>query len=193
MPKFKIGIFGSAAGGGEMVKATAKAQIIGEALAKTNCVVITGACPGLPFAAAEAAHALGGEVWGFSPSVNLINHKKATPKDNPKIYRKIFYIPKNFRFVKDLEVTRKYRNVLSTATADAGIVISGRWGSMHEFCSLHDYGKVIGVLTGTGGIAKELPQLMRRIAKPSQAKVIFNSNPVKLVKLVIEELKKRKL
>lgn len=58
-----------------------------------------------------------------------------------------------------------YHNVLTTAACDAGIIIAGRWGSMNEFTNLYDMGKVIGVLTGTGGIADELPQLLKKISK----------------------------
>lgn len=188
MPKYKVGVFGSAGGEEEIAKALPKAAIIGAELGKRNCVVITGACRGLPYAAAVAAHEAGAEVWGFSPMLNLEQQIADTAPDDNTIYAKLVYIPEDFEFKDDDLVCRKYRNVMSTATCDAGIIIAGRWGTMHEFCSLYDFGKVIGVLTGTSGIADELPELAKIISKESKAKIIFNSNPAELVQLVFSSL-----
>ena len=58
--------------------------------------------------------------------------------------------------------------------------------------NLYDMGKVIGILTGSGGIADELPSLMKKIAKPTKAKVFFNSSPKQLVDEVINELDNRR-
>src|SRR3990167_5240460 len=55
-----------------------------------------------------------------------------------------------------------------------------------------DMGKVIGVLTGTGGIADELEVLHQTIHKPGKAIIFFSSDPKELVKLVIGEVEKRK-
>lgn len=189
--KFKIGVYGSAGGEAEIAKASKKARIIGRTIAKAGHIVITGACPGLPYAAAVEAKNRGGEVWGFSPLTNQKEHNKFFPEDDRRVYKKIVFVPKTFPFVRDLEVGRKYRNVVSTAYCDAGIIIAGRWGTMHEFCSLHDYGKIIGVLTGTQGIADELPRLYKKIFKPSKAKMIFNQDPEKLVASIVKELKNR--
>ena len=78
--------------------------------------------------------------------------------------------------------------MISTANCDAGIIISGRWGTMNEFTNLFDMGKAIGVLTGTGGVADELPAFCKKITKHNRSKVIFNDEPEKLVELVIKEL-----
>ena len=192
MPKFKIGVYGSAGGNAEIIKATSKAGEIGSAIAKAGHVVVTGACPGLPYVAALAAKRAGGEVLGFSPLTNQKEHNKLFPEDDRKTYSKIIFVPKSFPFAHNLEVGRKYRNVVSTAYADAGIIIAGRWGTLHEFCSLHDYGKVIGVLAKSGGFANSLPQMLKKTSKKTKAKIFFNANPEKLVALVLQELKNRK-
>ena len=190
--RYKIGVFGSAGGEAEIGKATMKAEKIGRNIAEAGHIVITGACPGLPYAAAVAAHDAGGQVWGFSPLGNQKDHNKFFPDDDRRVYSKIIFVPKTFPFARDLEVTRKYRNVMSTATCDAGIIIAGRWGTMHEFCSLHDYGRVIGVLARSGGFANVLPRLLKSTSKKTKAKIIFESDPEKLVTLVLRELKRRK-
>ena len=192
MPKFKIGVYGSAGGESETVKAALKAEKIGRQIALGGHIVITGACPGLPYAAAEAAYQARGVVWGSSPFHDKKENSRFYPDEDPKIYKKLFFIPKSFKLGRDLEISRKYRNVVSTGTSDAGIIMAGRWGTMHEFCSLHDYGRVIGVLNNSGAFANELPRLLKKISKKTKAKIIFQSNPVKLVDLVVRELRRRK-
>lgn len=190
--KYKIGIFGSAVGDYE--KMLPKAQELGEEITKykDKLILITGVADGLPYKVAYTASKKGVEVWGFAPSVNSAAQKKISPTQDLSIYKKIFYIPKDYQFVSDLLICRKYRNVSSTATCDAGIIISGRWGTMHEFSSLFDFGKVIGVYTKTGGIADELKYLNSKIHKKSEAKVIFNYQAKELIKNVLIELKSKK-
>lgn len=184
---FKIGVFGSAEGAVEEI--LEKAKELGRLLAKQNVIIITGACSGVPYAAASVAAKNGTEVWGFSPEINFENQKVAYPNNDITIYKKLTYISRRYEFVNNPLVAKKYRNVTSTATCDAGIIISGRWGTLNEFTNLFDMGKVIGVLTGTGGIAGELESLSSKIHKPGKAKIIFNSDPQKLVNEVIDALK----
>lgn len=194
--KYKIGVFGSSVN--ENKEAIRKTRQLGKELSKQNTIVVTGACSGMPYIAAYEASKNGGEVWGFSPNVNEVSQIAMYKNDDIKIYNKIFYIPKNYKnlfFMKsdDLRFTelmsrQKYRNVISTANCDAGIIISGRWGTLNEFTNLYDMGKIIGILTETGGIADEIESLSKKINKPSKAKLIFSSDSHELVKQVIEEL-----
>ncbi len=183
----KIGIFGSAAG--EIKPVFEKARELGEILASENVTIITGASTGIPYQAAYAAYKKGAAVWGYSPSMDYKSHIKDTG-DDVSIYKKLIYVSRDFQYGKNILVTRKYRNVLSTANCDAGIIISGRWGTLNEFTNLFDMGKVIGVLTGTGGVANELKSLSKKISKPSKAKIIFDSSPRRLVKSILKELAK---
>ncbi len=165
--KYKIGIFGSAINSNKIKDELpmSMAEEFGKVLGKLNSIVITGACSGIPYQIALQAAKNNCEVWGYSPEIDFKNQKEFTPTDDLSIYKKIIYTPKSFPLVEDKQARKKYRNVLSTAKCDAGIIISGRWGTMNEFTNLFDMGKVIGVLTGVGGIADELPQLMKKINK----------------------------
>lgn len=185
--KYKIGVFGSA----EDIDSSVlkKAKELGKILGNNNVIVITGATSGLPYFISKQAHTYGAKIWGFAAEKDAQSMKKSQPDHDLSMYSRLIYIPKNFPFASDLQVCRKYRNVISTANCDAGIIISGRWGSMNEFTNLHDYGKVIGILTKTGGIADELPDLYTKIKKKSKAKVLFNDSPKQLVEKIIEELK----
>lgn len=189
--KYKIGVFGSGNNtvSGEVIETATRK--VGAALgARANeVIVITGACSGLPYIAANAAAKGGAEVMGFSPVCTIEEQQEFTPNDDLKIYSKIQFIPKEASFADNRRVCMKYRNVLSTAACDAGIIVSGRWGSMNEFTNLIDMQKVVGVLTGTGGIADELPALHKKIFKEGQGTVIFNSDPEALIAEVLEQVK----
>jgi predicted Rossmann-fold nucleotide-binding protein len=187
--KYKIGVFGSSAGLESF--ANKSAMELGEALAKQDVTIITGACLGIPYMVAEEAAKAGIKVWGYAPTVDKISLQEDSSEQNLDIYEKLFYIAKDFEFIKNINVCRKFRNVTSTSHCDAGIIVSGRWGTMNEFTNLYDMGKVIGVLTKTGGVADEIVKLSKKISKASKAKIIFNSSPEKLVKLVIKELENR--
>lgn len=186
--KYKIGIFGSAADTKE--DALKKAQDLGEALSeyKDKIILITGVADGLPHKVVQVASKSGVEVWGFSAGCDEKGQKELSPSHDLSMYQKIFFVPSNYPFGKNIMARRKYRNISSTANCDAGIIISGRWGTMNEFTNLHDLGKIIGVFTGTGGIADELPSLMKKIHKKSKAVVLFNKSPKKLLEQIFHEL-----
>lgn len=188
--KFKIGIFGSAAGEIDSNNIE-KAKELGKTLSSYQADIITGACSGLPYLTAYEASRKGNSIWGYSPKFDLIGQEKFTPKDDLSMYKKLIFMPRDFEFASNDQVCKKYRNVISTASCDAGIIISGRWGTLNEFTNLYDMGKVIGVLTGTGGIADELSSFCKKINKESKAKVLFSNSPTILVQNVIQELKER--
>ncbi len=79
----------------------------------------------------------------------------------------------------------KYRNVILTGTCDTGIIISGGWGTLNEFTNLLDQKQLVGVLTGTAGVADELPALSQKLSKEGQGTVIFESDPNILVDKLI--------
>jgi len=189
--KYKIGVFGSNAEelSAKLIK---KAKQIGRELADHKVVIITGGSSGLPYQAAHEAAKKGIDAWGYSPVNDIKNQKRFAPNDDISIYKKLIFVPKNFLFSSNQDVSKKYRNVISTANCDAGIIVSGRWGTLNEFTNLYDMGKIIGVLTNTGGIADELPKLSKKISKKSKARIIFSNSPRELVEKVIKELNGRK-
>ncbi|MBI3366115.1 hypothetical protein HY041_00610 [Candidatus Roizmanbacteria bacterium] len=187
--KYKIGIFGSAQNNDKGV--IKKAKELGLELSKyrDKIILITGATTGLTNDVAYTASKNGVEIWGFPPTKDMKSLKQLTPELDFSIYNKLTFIPENFSFTHNVEVCRKYRNVTSTATCNAGITISGKWGTMNEFTNLYDMGKVIGVLTGTGGISDELNILNKKLRKKSKAVMIFGNNPKKLIAQLIKRLK----
>lgn len=189
--KYKVGIFGSSENETESMRV--RAQALGKILAPKDIILITGACSGLPYQVVSVAHQTNKkiEIWGYSPEYDYKGQVKGTPEDDNTIYSRLFYIPRDYPLT-DIMARRKYRNISSTFACDVGIIVSGRWGTMNEFTNLHDMGKVIGVLTGTGGISDELQDLNNRIKKKSNAMIFYKSDPQKLVDMVLGEVTKRR-
>lgn len=185
--KYKIGIFGSAEG--DIQKIFNKAHALGKELGRSKAIIITGASTGLPYEVAKTAKENGAEIWGYSQARNLEDQEKLAPNCDSSIYKKLIYIPKTYEFALNNAACKKYRNVTSTATCDAGIIMAGRWGTLNEFTNLYDMGKIIGVLTGTGGIADEIQNLNSKISKKSKAKLLFSNSPKDLVGKLIIQLK----
>lgn len=184
--RYKIGVFGSTEDFDKSL--VVKVKEIGKLLGQKKVIIITGATSGFPYITSYEAFKNGAEIWGYSYEQNLKNIKKRMPDHDLSIYTRLTYIPTSFPFASDIQVCKKYRNVISTANCDAGIIIAGRFRTLNEFTNLYDMGKIIGVLTNTGGVANELPKLCKKISKKNKAKVIFSDNPSELIKNIIAEL-----
>jgi hypothetical protein len=68
------------------------------------------------------------------------------------------------------------------------ITIGGRFGSLHEFTTALESHMPCGVLLGSGGTADIIPELMERLEPINRDMVIFDDDPERLVKRVIEML-----
>lgn len=187
---YRIGVYGSATTAAPEV--IPMARRLGRELAHRSCTLITGACSGLPYQAAYAAAEHGAEVWGFSPAHDIEGQRAFTPEDDLGIYSQLHFIPSSFPYADDLLVRKKLRNVISTATCDAGIVIGGRWGTLHEVTSLVDFGKVIGVITSSGEVAAALPDLVATLAEIGDDRICFAASPEEVVARVIDLLDRRR-
>jgi hypothetical protein len=74
MPKLAIGVMGSS-DAPFADDAYAKLVELGRAVGQQGCVLITGACPGLPYAAVQGAAQVKGLVVGISPGLSLWEHE----------------------------------------------------------------------------------------------------------------------
>ncbi|HSW97927.1 MAG TPA: hypothetical protein VLF89_08935 [Candidatus Saccharimonadales bacterium] len=189
--QYKIGIFGSAVINNEDL--LSKAHELGKALSKYDLMLITGAGKGIPYQVVSEAKKRNEKIkiWGFPPVLDKQALQEYT-SDDIGIYDKITYIPQDYAFANSIHACRLYRNAASTSHCDAGIIISGRFGTLNEFTNMQEEKKVIGVLIGTGGIADELQQIVSKVTKEDSAQVIFNNDPKELVKEVLEALEKQK-
>lgn len=78
------------------------------------------------------------------------------------------------------------RELINIRTSDIVIVVGGRSGTLGEFAIAYEEGKLIGVLTGTGGITTALPALQKSIGKNTGSEVIYALEPEELVKRLVE-------
>ena len=163
----------SGAASGETVEASKHlAQKIGEAIAKHDHTVLTGATIGLPNYAAEGYKAAGGKMSvGISPASSKVEHvlKYRLPI---KAYDTILYT--GLHYVG--------RDALLIQSSDAVVSIGGRLGTLHEFTIAMETDTPIGFLQGAGGVSEQIQTLMS-LAHPLRhgAFVTFDEDADKLI------------
>jgi len=165
----KIGVMGGATG--MMTKRHLDvAHRLGQSIALTKCILITGACPGLPLAAACGAKQEGGFVVGISPGLSLDEHifKYQSPTEFHDV---LIYTGSGLMG----------REVVNIRSSDMVVIIGGRSGTLGELAIAYDEGKLIGVLTGTGGISDIVADILTACAKDTGAKVVYETDPQKLI------------
>ena len=179
--KYKICVSGAAETGHCAPDALEKTKELGRQIIKHNAVLVTGATTGAPYWAAIGAKEVGGFVIGVSPALSEKEHidKYQLPVDYHDI---IVYTGFGY----------PGRNLLLTRSSDAVIVTCGRMGTLNEFTIAFEDDKPVGVLTGTGGMADELKDILNK-AHRGMGKTIFDSDPQKLVEKVLELVKKEKV
>jgi hypothetical protein len=73
-------------------------------------------------------------------------------------------------------------------SCDVVLVIAGSIGSLNEFTIAYDEGKVIGCLTRTGGVADEAEKIVRTFPKQTNARIVYDDNPERLIQACLSEL-----
>lgn len=174
--QYQICVSGAAAG--ETVEASHQLAFrLGQAIAKSGHTLLTGATVGLPHYAAIGAHSEKGLSIGFSPASSHREHVKA--------YR----LPtKDFDYINFTGMAYVGRDVHLVRSSDAVITVGGRMGSLHEFSTATESRKICGVLLGSGGLADFIPTLVQNIPTPGADKIIYDTDPERLVKQVIAAL-----
>jgi uncharacterized protein (TIGR00725 family) len=169
----KIGVMGGATGITSRAHQT-KAHELGRAIAKSGCVLITGACPGLPLAAACGAKQAGGTVVGISPGLSLDEH--VYKYDSPTEFHDVLIYTGSGLMG---------REVVNIRSSDIVVIIGGRSGTLGELAIAYDEGKLIGVLTGTGGISDLIAEILEACQKDTGAQVVYDAAPRRLVKSLL--------
>ena len=173
--RIKIGVMGSAAPDSARLETgntlVAKAELLAQVIAAKDVVLLTGATTGIIYVVGKTAHEAGGFHIGISPGSNEREHVELykLPLDacDTLIYT-------GFGL--------KGRNVVLVRSCDIVLFVAGAMGSLNEFTIAHDEGKIIGCLTGTGGVADESEYLLQRFGKRGIAARVFqNEDPEKLI------------
>lgn len=151
-----------------------KAHELGRAIARSGCVLITGACPGLPLAAACGAKQEGGTVIGVSPGLSLDEHlhKYHSPVDFHDV---LIYTGSGLMG----------REIVNIRSSEMVVIIGGRSGTLGELAIAYDEGKLIGVLTGTGGISDMVADILAACQKETGSQVLYEAEPQRLVEALL--------
>lgn len=152
-----------------------QAYQLGRVIAQRQLILITGACPGLPYECARGASHFGGLSLGISPALSLDEHvhKYLSPSD---AFDVIVYTGSGLMG----------REVTNIRSSDMVVILGGRSGTLGEFAIAYDEGKLIGVLEGSGGITAQLPELVASFDKETGAKLIYAVDPEALITRLLE-------
>jgi uncharacterized protein (TIGR00725 family) len=151
------------------------AQRVGRRIAERDCVIVTGACPGLPHAAVLGAHEVGGESLGVSPARSR-EEQVAVFQSPLEPYSAIVFTGSGL-------MGREVHNIHSS---DFVLFVGGRSGTLGEFCIAYDEGKLIGVLRDSGGISNDFAAIAKLVQKATGAAIVEDDDPQRLVDLCLE-------
>lgn len=171
----KIGVMGSA-GGKFDAEVCERCKELGRAIADQGCAILTGGCPGLPHFAIIGAKEHGGLTIGVSPALSLQEHVEfyQSPTDHIDI---MIYTGMGLMG----------REAINIRSCDIVLFVGGRSGTLGEFAIAYDEGRAIGVLTGTGGVADHIDDILPIIQKPTGSHITFDDNPRRLVERCLAE------
>lgn len=154
-----------------------RVRALGRAIAGHGFVLITGACPGLPYACARGAREAGGLSVGISPALSLDEHvhKYLSPSDSFDV---LIYTGSGLMG----------REVTNIRSSDMVVIVGGRSGTLGEFAIAYDEGKLIGVLEGSGGITGHLPEIVKGFGdKQTGARLVYDADPARLIARLADE------
>ena len=167
--RIQVGVMGSA-GGSILSSELALAHRLGKRIAERECTIVTGACPGLPHAAVLGAHDADGISLGVSPALSREEHVN--------VYGSPLQPYSTMVFTGSGLMGRETHNIHSS---DFVLFVGGRSGTLGEFCIAYDEGKLIGVLTHSGGISDEFAGIAKLVRKDTGSILVYNDSPEALV------------
>ncbi|HYX30942.1 MAG TPA: hypothetical protein VE863_20560 [Pyrinomonadaceae bacterium] len=177
--KIKIGVMGSAEAAATPAIAEG-ARALGEAIARADAILFTGATTGVIQLVGKSAQEAGAFHIGISPGENEREHvetfKLPTDACDAIVYT-------GFGL--------KGRNVVLVRSCDLVIFIAGSIGSLNEFTIAHDEGKIIGCLIGTGGAADEIKGIAETFRKPTESRIFYDSDPEHLIDTCLAAMAER--
>ncbi|HEY8999002.1 MAG TPA: hypothetical protein VIM53_01650 [Candidatus Saccharimonadales bacterium] len=176
--RYSICVSGAAAGS-TVETSHGLAEELGKAIAEAGHILTTGATVGLPYYAALGAKKAGGTSIGFSPAESLREHLRK--------YRLPYDV---FDFINFTGLHYVGRDLYLVQSSDAVITVGGRFGSLHEFTSAFEGHKPCGILTGSGGTADKIKELMSTLEETGRDLVIYDDDPDRLVKRIVAILDK---
>lgn len=180
--QLKLCVSGAAETGHCGPNALTKAKELGAEIVRQGGILVTGATTGFPLWSAMGAKEVGGISIGLSPAATENEHVN------------IFKLPVDYM---DILIYTGFgypmRDILLTRSTDAVFIGCGRIGTIHEFTVAFEDGKPIGVLEDEGWeMGNEIKMILEKGFRPNP-KIVFDSDPKRLVEKVIEMIMKDKV
>lgn len=177
--KFRIGVMGSSGGPKTKIQENIKKAIsLGQEIARADCILVNGACPGLPDEAAYGAKNVGGMTMGISPAFSEKEHTERYKSPN-----------ENYDIILYTGMGLMERDLINIRSSDAVIILGGGVGTLNEFTVAFDDEKVVGVLTGTGGVSDHIETVLEVCDRKVEDYVVFDDDPKRLIEKVVDKLK----
>lgn len=175
--KIKVGVMGSAEDASSS-QINDQAIKLALAIAKRDVILLTGATTGIIHLVGKTAREAGTLHLGISPGANEAEHVThySLPVDACDA---IVYTGFGL----------KGRNVVLVRSCDIVLFIAGSIGSLNEFTIAYDEGKIIGCLSGSGGVADEIEGIVDTLKKPTKARVFYREDPDQLIGRCLAELR----
>lgn len=141
-----------------------------QAIAARDVVLLTGATTGIVYVVGKTAHDAGSFHVGISPACNENEHVE------------LYKLPLDAcDTIVYTGFGLKGRNVVLVRSCDIVLFVAGAMGTLNEFTIAHDERKIIGCLTGTGGVADDSEYLLQKFGKRSTARIFHDEDPERLI------------
>jgi len=158
----------------------AEAFELGRAIGINGCTLITGACSGMPLEAAKGAQHEGALVVGISPGLSLVEH--ISKYDSPVHHHDVLVFT---------GAGLMGREVINISSSEMVVIAGGHAGTLGELAIAYVEGKIIGVLSGVGGVSKIAREVLRVCHKNSGARALYDSDPHRLVARMLSAYRAR--
>lgn len=179
--KITLCVSGAADMGHCGIDAREKAIELGQEIAKAGAILVTGATTGFPLWSAMGSKEQGGISIGLSPAANIKEHIEA------------YKLPPDYM---DLIVYTGFgfpgRDLLLVRSAEAILIGCGRIGTIHEFTIAFEDDKPIGILQGSWPTDEVIQNIIANGNRPNP-KIVFDTDPARLVQKVIDMVKADRL
>ena len=175
--KYTISISGAAEVthcGGEIIN---NAFALGRAIAQEDFQLATGATTGFPYYVNQGFKDVGGFAFGLSPA--------STRREHIEVYK----LPDDY---VDAMIYTGFgfpgRDMMLVRSSDAIIIGCGRIGTIHEFTIAWESEIPVGILEGAWATDEVIKEIIDKSGR-TNSKVIFDADPVSLVRRIKDILK----
>jgi predicted Rossmann-fold nucleotide-binding protein len=168
----------------------AKTRKVGEILAKKGVILTSGGGNGLPWEATKAYKLSGGtKSIGYVGAIDAGDLTKRFTDTDHSVFDEVKYLNKQYlKFSNPHDFLM--RELMLIEEADGVLCLQGRSGTLSELSFALQYRKPLAILTGLGGVADSIGEVLRAFAEEEieeMDNVLFDGEVEVLVDRLIEK------